>query len=119
MYRNTIDHSNGLAHAFGNDVFYSPNCSRLDIEAPLPVDETRGLWGLSHHLKSHPKSHRQLQSHPKSYRIAQHHQPQWWTPAFGWMSFIPLSPPLPGIPLAVWRTSRLSNTLLPRPSSPP
>jgi len=99
MYRNTIDHSNGLAHAFGNDVFYSPNCSRLDIEAPLPVDETRGLWGLSHHLKSHPKSHRQLQSHPKSYRIAQHHQPQWWTPAFGWMSFIPLQPTFTGYPL--------------------
>jgi hypothetical protein len=91
MYRTPIDHSNGEVSVIGNDIFYSPNCPRKIFEVPPPADQTRGLFGLS---KPATRSH----------RIGQYHEPRWWTPAFGWLSFLPLQPTFTGYPL-----DRLAN----------
>ena len=73
-----INRSNGKAIILDGDLYYSPNCSR---DVGLPPDDT---------------NHTKFQNVFRTSTAGR--SPRWWTPAFGWMSFIPLSPSYKGVP---------------------
>lgn len=77
VYYSPIDHSRGRLQSVNGIMFYSPNCSDT-VSAPHPSPD-RG-WEHNPIIDYH----KNLSSLVKF--------PQWWTPCFGWLSFIPKRP---------------------------
>ena len=82
-----MDKTNGRVQVLNGRVFFSPNCSRT-VEYPPPIrDETGGKPNpfLPSHQQNGRRNYFELD-------ITKYASPRWWTPAFGWISFFPLTP---------------------------
>ena len=78
---------NGRVQVLNGHVFFSPNCSRT-VEYPPPIQDETG---------SEPNpflpSHQQNGCHNYfELDITKYASLHWWTLAFGWISFFPLTP---------------------------
>lgn len=80
-----IDRSRGKAYLIDGDLFYSPNSHRDILRVPL--NKTKNDIVRNPFVRDH--------QYPKL-SIVQ--MPRWWSPAFGWMSFIPLNPDFNHVP---------------------
>ena len=86
-----MDKSNGRVQMLNGRLFYSPNCSRT-VDHPPPIRDEGG--GESNpFLPSHQPNGRRNYFELDITRYA---RPRWWTLAFGWISFFPLTPSLCG-----------------------
>jgi hypothetical protein len=85
-----MDKSNGRVQILNGRLFYSPNCSRT-VDHPPPIrDERDGepnpfLPSISNRRRNYFELD-----------ITKYASPRWWTLAFGWISFFPLTPSLCG-----------------------
>jgi hypothetical protein len=82
-----MDKRNGRVQVLNGRVFFSPNCSRTVVHPP-PIRDERGSQ-LNPFLPTIQQNGR------RNYfelDIAKYASPRWWTPAFGWISFFPLTP---------------------------
>ena len=86
-----IDKTNGLVQVLNGRVFFSPNCSRT-VEHPLPIQDENG--GEPNPLLPNPQSNGRFNYFDLD--IKQYARPRWWTKAFGWISFFPLTPSFSG-----------------------
>jgi hypothetical protein len=81
-----MDKSKGRAQIIEEHLFYSPNCDRtIDVIPPLPQDE-HGEKNMFLPSTYHTK--------PNFFEldIANYRHLHWWSLAFGWITFFPLSP---------------------------
>jgi hypothetical protein len=86
-----MDKSNGRVQILKGRLFFSPNCSRT-VDLPPPIRDERG-GELNPFLPNHQSNGR------RNYfelDITKYASPRWWTLAFGWISFFPLTPSLCG-----------------------
>lgn len=86
-----MDKTNGRVQILKGRLFYSPNCSRT-VEHPPPIrDENGGEPNpfLPRHQSNARRNYFDLD-------ITKYATPRWWTLAFGWISFFPLTPSLCG-----------------------
>ena len=81
-----MDKTNGRVQILNGRLFYSPNCSRT-VDHPPPIrDETGGEPNpfLPSHQPNGRRNYFELD-------ITKYASPRWWTLAFCWISFFPLS----------------------------
>jgi len=86
-----MDKTNGRVLILNGRLFVSPNCSRM-VDHPPPIRDERG-GEPNPFLPSHQANKR------RNYfelDVAKYAAPRWWTMAFGWISFFPLTPSLCG-----------------------
>ena len=86
-----MDKTNGRVQILNGCLFFSPNCSRT-VDHPPPIRDEEG-GEPNPFLPSHQSNGR------RNYfelDIMKYASPHWWTLAFGWISFFPLTPSLCG-----------------------
>ena len=86
-----MDKTNGRVQILKGHLFFSPNCSRT-VDYPPPIrDESGGEPNpfLPSHQSNGRRNYFELD-------INKYASPRWWTLAFGWISFFPLTPSLCG-----------------------
>ena len=86
-----MDKSNGRVQILKGRLFFSPNCSRT-VDHPPPIRDEGG-GDPNPFLPSHQSNGRRNYFELDTTKYA---TPRWWTPAFGWISFFPLTPSLCG-----------------------
>ena len=82
-----MDKTNGHVQVLNGHLFFSPNCSRT-VEHPPPIHYEKG--GEPNPFLPSPQQNRRLNYFELD--TTKYASPRWWTPAFGWISFFPLTP---------------------------
>jgi hypothetical protein len=86
-----MDKTNGRVQILNGRIFFSPNCSRT-VDHPPPIRDERG-GEPNPFLPSHQSNGRRNYFELDTTQYA---SPRWWTLAFGWIAFFPLTPSLCG-----------------------
>ena len=86
-----MDKNNGRVQVLNGRVFYSPNCRRT-VDHPPPIRDERGGEPNPFLPGSQTGGRRNF----FELDITKYTSPRWWTLAFGWISFFPLTSSLCG-----------------------
>jgi hypothetical protein len=90
-----MDKKNGRVQILEGRLFFSPNCSRT-VDHPPPIRDENGGEPNPFLPNFRFNGHRKLAPNYFELDITKYASPRWWTPAFGWISFFPLTPSLSG-----------------------
>jgi hypothetical protein len=90
-----MDKTNGRVQILEGHLFFSPNCSRT-VDHPPPIRDENGGEPNPFLPNFRFNGHHKLAPNYFELDITKYASPCWWTPAFGWISFFPLTPSLSG-----------------------